>query len=92
MINFFECIRRVFLLCLYNIVIIQFGELHVIFLSNVSALKEFVFRITCSEGNSYICVPQILNPSGCLVMFMLAVFVTHYVQCLEYLKLHNFAF
>jgi len=58
MINFFECMRTVFLLCLYNIDIIQFGELHVIFLSNVSALKKIVFRINCSEGNSYISVLQ----------------------------------
>lgn len=92
MINFFECIRTVFLQCLYNIDIIQFVELHVIFLSNVSALKKFVFRRTCCEGNSYISVPQILNPSGCVFIFMLAVFVIHYVQFLGYLKLHNFSF
>lgn len=92
MINFFECIRTVFLLCLYNIYVIQLGELHVIFLSNVSALKKIVFRITGSEGNSYISVPLILNPFGCVVMFMLAVFVTYYVHFLGYLKLHNFAF
>jgi len=84
MINFFECIRTAFLLCLYNIYIIHLGDLYVIFLSNISALKKFVFRITCSEGNSYISVPQILNSSGCVVMFMSAFFVMHCVQFIGY--------
>jgi hypothetical protein len=53
----------------------------------MSALESFilVFRITCSEANSYICVPQLVNPAGCMVTYMLVVFVIHYVKFLGYL-------